>query len=149
MNQNNKKKYYLRNSPQLCGLVNPCPAPMASPCPIIPRDPGPPGPPGPEGAQGPPGPPGPSVPSPIPTTNLMYFTFSDGKKLVYTNADGVSALETTEILSPSEVSYMNLFINGILQPQNEYQVTTGKLTLLGSEAPTAGASIILQFIIIN
>ncbi len=43
---------------------------------------------------------------------------------------------------------MNLFINGILQPQTEYQVTAGKLTLVGP-APIQGAPITLQFIIIN
>ncbi|USL11041.1 DUF4183 domain-containing protein (plasmid) [Bacillus bombysepticus] len=79
----------------------------------------------------------------------MYFTFSDGKKLAYTNADGLPEYGTTQIFSPNEVSYINLFINGILQPQTLYQVVAGQLTLLTPEAPLAGVSIILQFITIN
>ena len=50
---------------------------------------------------------------------------------------------------PDEVSYINLFINGILQPQPLYQVSTGQLTLLDNQPPSQGSSIILQFIIIN
>jgi hypothetical protein len=101
------------------------------------------------GPQGPQGPPGPPIPGPIQTTSLLYFTFSDGQKLVYTNSDGFEQYGITEILSPSEVSYINLFINGILQPQSNYQVENGKLTLLVDEAPSEGVPITLQFIIIN
>ncbi|HDR4538332.1 TPA: DUF4183 domain-containing protein, partial [Bacillus cereus] len=86
---------------------------------------------------------------PITTTNLLYYTFSDGEKLIYTDADGIAQYGTTNILSPSEVSYINLFINGILQPQPFYEVSTGKLTLLDNQPPSQGSSIILQFIIIN
>jgi len=42
-----------------------------------------------------------------------------------------------------------LFINGILQPQPLYQVSTGQLTLLDNQPPSQGSSIILQFITIN
>ncbi|MCC4007870.1 DUF4183 domain-containing protein, partial [Bacillus thuringiensis] len=86
---------------------------------------------------------------PITTTNLLFYTFSDGEKLIYTDADGIAQYGTTNILSPTEVSYINLFINGILQPQPFYEVSTGKLTLLDNQPPSQGASIILQFIIIN
>ncbi|WP_242447658.1 DUF4183 domain-containing protein [Priestia endophytica] len=102
--------------------------------------------PGPTGPQGPPGLP---IPGPIPTTSLLYFTFSDGQKLIYTNSDGFGQYGITEILSPSEVSYINLFINGLLQPQSNYQVEEGKLTLLVDEAPSEGVPITLQFITIN
>ena len=54
-----------------------------------------------------------------------------------------------EYFVPSEVSYINLFVNGILQPQPLYEVSTGKLTLLDTQPPSQGSSIILQFIIIN
>ncbi|RAS75341.1 DUF4183 domain-containing protein [Priestia endophytica] len=99
--------------------------------------------------QGPQGPPGPPISGPIQTTSLLYFTFSDGQNLVYTNSDGFGEYGITEILSPNEVSYINLFINGILQPQSNYQVENGKLTLLVDEAPSEGVPITLQFIIIN
>ncbi|MFV1021020.1 DUF4183 domain-containing protein [Bacillus tropicus] len=96
------------------------------------------------GATGPTG-----VIGPITTTNLLFYTFSDGEKLTYTDSDGLAQYGTTHILSPDEVSYINLFINGILQPQPLYQVSTGQLTLLDNQPPSQGSSIILQFIIIN
>ncbi|MGE7881472.1 DUF4183 domain-containing protein, partial [Bacillus sp. NPDC094077] len=102
---------------------------------------------GPTGSTGPTGEPG--VIGPITTTNLLYYTFADGEKLIFTDADGIAQYGTTQILSPSEVSYINLFINGILQPQPLYEVSAGKLTLLDNQPPLQGASIILQFIIIN
>lgn len=128
-------------------------------CPLypIPKPPkqryfGPPGtrgPRGPQGEQGPQGPPGSPIPGPIPTTNLLYFTFSDGQKMVYTNSDGLAQYGVTQIFPPSEVSFINLFINGILQPQSNYKVEEGELTLLVDEAPSDGVPITLQFIIIN
>ncbi|PFP51291.1 collagen-like protein [Priestia megaterium] len=105
---------------------------------------GPQGPPGPQGATGPQGPPLQGV---IPTTSLLYFTFSDGQKLEYLNSDGVPQYGDAKILSPNKVSYINLFINGILQPQSTYTVEEGKLTL--EESPSKDVPITLQFIIIN
>ncbi|WP_142348041.1 DUF4183 domain-containing protein, partial [Bacillus wiedmannii] len=102
------------------------------------------------GLTGSPGVTGPTgVIGPITTTNLLFYTFSDGEKLIYTDSDGIAQYGTTHILPPDEVSYINLFINGILQPQPLYQVSNGQLTLLDNQPPTQGSSIILQFIIIN
>ena len=78
-----------------------------------------------------------------PIGNILYFTFSDGEKLIYTNADGIPEYGTTQILSPDDVSYINLFINGILQPQPFYKVTAGQLILVDYEPPLLGSSIIL------
>lgn len=96
---------------------------------------------------GPPGPQGPPLQGVIPTTSLLYFTFSDGQKLEYLNSDGVPQYGDAKILSPNKVSYINLFINGILQPQSTYTVEEGKLTL--EESPSKDVPITLQFIIIN
>ncbi|WP_334313761.1 DUF4183 domain-containing protein [Bacillus sp. BP-3] len=93
--------------------------------------------------------PGPTFQGLIPATNLMYFAVSDGTSLVYTNAEGLPQYGTTQILAPSQVSYMNLFINGVIQSQNSYAVQAGILTLLVDEAPPAGVIITLQFILIN
>ncbi|EJS67641.1 hypothetical protein ICW_03331, partial [Bacillus wiedmannii] len=103
--------------------------------------------PGATGSTGSTGPTG--VIGPITTTNLLFYTFSDGEKLIYTDSDGIAQYGTTHILPPDEVSYINLFINGILQPQPLYLVSNGQLTLLDNQPPTQGSSIILQFIIIN
>ncbi|MDP9726848.1 hypothetical protein J2W44_006001 [Priestia aryabhattai] len=105
------------------------------------------GPQGPPGSQGATGPQGPPLQGVIPTTSLLYFTFSDGQKLEYLNSDGVPQYGDAQILSPNKVSYINLFINGILQPQSTYTVEEGKLTL--EESPSKDVPITLQFIIIN
>jgi Domain of unknown function (DUF4183)/Collagen triple helix repeat (20 copies) len=156
-----------RNSPGPRGLKNPpgSRGPQGPPGSRGPQGPpgsrGPQGPPGSRGPQGPPGsrgpqgPPGPQGPQGPPisglilTTNLLYFTFSDGEKRLYTNNDGVAEYGITEILAPNEVSYINLFINGILQPQINYEVEEGKLTLLTDEVPGKDVPITLQFILIN
>uniref|UniRef100_UPI0023568AC3 DUF4183 domain-containing protein n=2 Tax=Bacillaceae TaxID=186817 RepID=UPI0023568AC3 len=99
--------------------------------------------------QGPQGPQGPPLSDLIPSTNLLYFTFSDGQKRLYTNNDGIAQYGTTEILAPEEASYINLFINGILQPHINYQIQKGSLTLLTEEVPSKGVPIIIQFVLIN
>ncbi|MGG0290907.1 DUF4183 domain-containing protein [Bacillus pacificus] len=115
--------------------------------PVIPPIYIPKGPTGETGATGITGPTG--VIGPITTTNLLFYAFADGEKLIYTDSDGVTQYGITYILSPDEVLYINLFINGILQPQPFYQVSAGQLTLLDDQPPSQGSSIILQFIIIN
>ncbi|MCM3796759.1 MULTISPECIES: DUF4183 domain-containing protein [Priestia] len=85
----------------------------------------------------------------MPSTNLLYFTFSDGQKRLYTNNDGIAQYGVTEILAPDEVSYINLFINGILQPHINYQIQKGSLALLTEEVPLKGVPIIIQFVLIN
>ncbi len=113
---------------------------------------GPQGLPGPQGSSGPQGPqglPGPPFSGLVPVTNLLYFTFSDGEKRLYTSSDGVAKYGITEILEPNEVSYINLFINGILQPHTNYKVEENKLILLTEDTPPKNVPIVLQFILIN
>ncbi|MGR5993237.1 DUF4183 domain-containing protein [Bacillus cereus] len=80
--------------------------------------------------------------------NLMYHTLAKENQFIYTNADGLTEYNSSEILSPAKVSYFNLFINGVIQPLTTYTVETGKLTLLSKEPPTIHAPITLQFITI-
>jgi hypothetical protein len=76
----------------------------------------------------------------------QYYATSDGLKKVYTNADELKQYGSSGILDPATVSFINLFINGILQPQNQYEVESGKLTFTSGEVPEAGSPIILQFV---
>ena len=110
---------------------------------------GPQGLPGPQGPSGPQGPPGPPFLGLVSATNLLYFTFSDGEKRSYTGNDGVAKYGVTEILEPDEVSYINLFINGILQPLTNYKIEENKLILLTEDTPSENVPIVLQFILIN
>ncbi|MGG1368326.1 DUF4183 domain-containing protein [Priestia megaterium] len=147
----NKTRYYKKIYPRCPSLtVVSLPQVTCSCCnyrPCCCSSQGPEGPPGPRGPRGPEGPPGPPLPGPIATTSLLYVTSSDGKKLEYTNSDASPDSETNQILAPSEVSYINLFINGMIQPQSNYTVEKGKLILNEPLAETM--PIVLQFIIIN
>ncbi|TCP21347.1 uncharacterized protein DUF4183 [Scopulibacillus darangshiensis] len=116
-------------------------------CPCRPGPPGPQGPTGATGATGATGPTGPPGPTgTLQAETFQYTTVSDGNKLVYTNQDGLPQYGSTDILNPGDVTYINLYINGILQPPQFYEVQEGILTLLDSSPPPRGAPIILQFV---
>ena len=53
-----------------------------------------------------------------------------------------------KILDPSSVSYINLFINGILQPPTNYMVTSETIKLMSNDLSVSGTPIILQFVIV-
>ena len=81
-------------------------------------------------------------------STCTYFTFAKGNRSVYTNLDKLVQYNSSDILDPSEASYYNLFINGVLQPENTYFVEEGLLKLLSIDFPLEGSPIILQYIII-
>lgn len=76
----------------------------------------------------------------------QYHALSDGVKSVYTNEDELIEYGNKGILNPETVSFINLFVNGILQAQNQYVVETGKLTFISGDVPVAGSPITLQFV---
>lgn len=111
--------------------------------------PGVPGAQGPTGPQGPQGPPGPPFTGVLSVDTFQYTTISDGSQ-VYTNQDGRADYGSSDILDPNDVSYINLFVNGILQPPVFYDVQEGQLSFPDlNRTPEEGAPIILQFIIIS
>lgn len=83
------------------------------------------------------------------TDTYQYYAVSDGEKSVYTNEDELKQYGNRGILDPATVSFINLFINGILQPQNQYVIELGKLTLTSGDVPEKGSPIILQFVSIK
>ncbi|ASJ55500.1 hypothetical protein BP422_19275 [Brevibacillus formosus] len=89
-------------------------------------------------------PPCPCTPGLIRTEIFQYTAISDGVKNMYTSSDAVMSFSTSGILDPNEVSVVNLFINGMLQPPNVYVVQPGVLIL--SDIPVQGVPLILQFI---
>ncbi|WP_420541653.1 DUF4183 domain-containing protein [Guptibacillus spartinae] len=58
---------------------------------------------------------------------------------MYTDRDGILA---------SDVSYINLFINGVLQPEMNYLVKEGMLMILSEDAPITGTTISFQMIVV-
>ncbi len=82
-------------------------------------------------------------------TDWHYNASSNGEKKVYTNDDELTEYGDHGIPSPSEVSYFNLYINGVLQPKVNYQVRKGVLQLNTTNAPVKGAIVILESIVIR
>ena len=82
-------------------------------------------------------------------TDWHYNASSDGEKKIYTDEDELTEYGDHGIPSPSEVSYFNLYINGVLQPKVNYQVRKGILQLNTINAPVEGALIILESLVIR
>lgn len=85
----------------------------------------------------------------VPPAKVKLYEFvamADGKKKIFTDADQLAEYQGEGILNPATVSYINLFINGVLQPRANYRVEEGKLTLLTEDAPPQGAPIMLQMV---
>lgn len=87
--------------------------------------------------------------SPQNVETCEFFTLSDGQKRVYTENDALTDYGSKMILDPEEVSYMNLFINGVLQSRRSYTIKEGKLVIHTEDIPCKGTPIILQMIIIR
>ncbi len=79
-------------------------------------------------------------------TDDQYYTISDGMKREYTNADELKKYSTRGIPGPDEVSYYNLYVNGVLQPKKNYLVRNGLLKFLTKDLPQKGQTIILESI---
>ncbi|WP_018305909.1 DUF4183 domain-containing protein [Desulfitobacterium hafniense] len=76
----------------------------------------------------------------------QYNARSDGIKKVYTNDDEIKEYGDQGILDPHQVSYFNLFINGVLQPKVNYELNEGLLVLKTEDAPLQGSPIIITFV---
>lgn len=79
----------------------------------------------------------------------QYNTISDGIKKEFTNFDELIIYGDKGIPNPDEVSFYNLYINGVLQPKINYAVETGLITLKLVEPPKNEVPIILEYLIIN
>ncbi|MBK3494479.1 DUF4183 domain-containing protein [Viridibacillus sp. YIM B01967] len=75
-----------------------------------------------------------------------FYTVSDGKKKIYTLNDCIKHAGEQKIKSTTEVSFMNLFVNGVLQPKVNYEVEEERIILKTIDAPIKDSPIILQMI---
>lgn len=82
-------------------------------------------------------------------TVWQYNAIADGTKKIYTNLDEIKEYGKHGIPSPCEISYCNLYINGVLQPSVNYCLKKGILKLTTDDAPTKGAPIVLESIVIR
>lgn len=75
-----------------------------------------------------------------------FNTTPNGCQRVFTDQDALKQYGKQSILASHKVSYMNLFVNAVLQPKENYKVEEGKITLLTDEMPRSGTPINLQMI---
>jgi len=75
----------------------------------------------------------------------QYNTLASGKK-VYTNTDELTVYGNRGILDPQQISYLNLFINGVIQPKSNYIVEPGILILKAERVPVEGTPISMKFV---
>ena len=83
------------------------------------------------------------------TVEWQYSAVSNGYQKIYTNEDELPEYRNKGIPSPCAVSYFNLYVNGVLQPQVNYRVKRGVLELTTSDAPSKGALVILESVVIR
>ena len=85
-------------------------------------------------------------PGPIAVETLQYVAFAKEGEKIYTNKDALKQYGSSDILNPENVSNINLFINGVLQPPLIYEVQEGILHLKSNDLPPKDAPIILLFV---
>jgi len=82
-------------------------------------------------------------------SNYQYNAVSDGIKKEFTNTDELLLYGDYGIPNPNDVSFFNLYINGVLQPETNYSIETGLLTLTIEEPPKEDVPIILEYLVIR
>jgi hypothetical protein len=75
----------------------------------------------------------------------QYNALSDGKKRIYTNEDELKKYGDRGILPPDDVSYYDLFVNGVLQPKINYEIKKGVLEFMTNDVPLKGEPINIIF----
>jgi len=85
----------------------------------------------------------------LPAEVYLYNTISDGLKREFTNDDELKAYGDKGIPDPGRASFVNLYINGVLQPKVNYLVKEGLLKLQTSDLPQKGVIITLEYITIK
>lgn len=76
----------------------------------------------------------------------QYNTIADGLKRTFLNSDEMKKYGGCGILSPKEVSYYNVFVNGILQPKKNYILKKGELTFTTQDIPSKDQTVIILFV---
>lgn len=83
----------------------------------------------------------------LPAEVYEYNARSYGKK-IYTNVDEIIMYDNQGIPDPNLYSFEHLFVNGTLQPNVNYSVEKGSLTIKTIDLPSMEAPITLQFVCI-
>lgn len=76
----------------------------------------------------------------------LFNAYSEEDKRIFTNADQIPAYGSGSILGPEDVSYFNLYINGVLQPKTNYVLEESFLEIITMDTPLDGVPITLEFV---
>ena len=76
-----------------------------------------------------------------------YVAVADGAKTTFRNEDALTEYGDKGIPSPCDISFVTLYVNGVLQPAPVYQMEKGLLELSG--APETGQYVILESVLIK
>lgn len=76
----------------------------------------------------------------------QYNAVAANMQKEYTNGDEITQYGDQGILDPNAVSYYFLYINGVLQPDENYTLEAGKLTLLTDDTPIPNAPVVISFV---
>ncbi len=84
----------------------------------------------------------------LPGNVELYEFYMNAKEnqRVFSYCDQVNEYRSGRIPSPEDVSYMNLFINGVLQPAKNYEVVKDQLILNTVDLPLEKTILILQMV---
>lgn len=85
-------------------------------------------------------------PQPLNVKNFLYGAIGDGKKRVFTSNDSLPNYQSSPILSADRVSYLNLFINSVLQPKSSYKIVDGCLKFETRDVPGKGELVVIAYV---
>lgn len=78
-----------------------------------------------------------------------YIALSNGEKNEYTNKDLLPEYHASGIFSPKNVSYYNLYVNGMLQPKSNYTIWKDFLKFNTTDIAPKNVFIVIEFITIK
>lgn len=76
----------------------------------------------------------------------QYIAMADGIKRSFTSEDKVKGYGCSGILSPTNVSLYEVFVNGIMQPRSTYILKKDELTFVTEDVPSDGQTVTISFI---
>lgn len=85
----------------------------------------------------------------IPADIKYYVALSNDNKKLFTDADALLEYGDKGIPSPNEVSYLNFYINGVIQPKANYTIKKGELRLISTDLPPDSSFLVLESIILK
>jgi hypothetical protein len=85
-------------------------------------------------------------PSILKADSVYFYALANGVKRIFTDEDAIIKYGIGEILDPSQVSFISVFVNGILQSPVNYTIIKGQIQFNTEDVPEKDVYITIQFI---